>query len=195
MSAGGKAVKIRMEKHITTPFTKDVARTLRAGERVYITGEIYTARDAAHKRMCEAAARGESMPFNLTDSIIYYAGPAPAKPGEVIGSCGPTTSGRVDAYTPKMLDMGLTGMIGKGERSDAVIASMKKNGAVYFAATGGAGALIAKCVTACEPVAYDDLGAEAIVKLSVRDFAVTVVIDSYGNNIYESGRAQYRCAD
>ncbi len=181
-----------MEKHIKTPLTREVARTLKAGERVYITGEIYTARDAAHKRMCKALSNGEKLPFDVKNQIIYYAGPAPAKPGDVIGSCGPTTSGRVDAYTPTMLDLGLVGMIGKGERSDAVIESMKKNGAVYFAAIGGAGALISRYVKKVEPVAYDDLGAEAIVKLYVEDFAVTVVIDAEGNNLYESGRREYR---
>ncbi len=181
-----------MAKQITTPLTKDVVKTLKAGERVLITGEIYTARDAAHKRMIEALAAGEPLPFDVTDKIIYYAGPAPAKPGEVIGSCGPTTSGRVDAYTPALLDLGLTGMLGKGERSAEVVASMQKNCAVYFAAIGGAGALIAKSVKAAEPVAYEDLGAEAIVKLTVENLSATVVIDCVGNNAYEAGRAAYR---
>ena len=184
-----------MAKQIHTPLTKDVVQTLKAGERVYITGEIYTARDAAHKRMIEALAAGESLPFDVKDKIIYYAGPAPAKPGDVIGSCGPTTSGRVDAYTPALLDLGLTGMLGKGARSDAVVASMKKNGAVYFAAIGGAGALIAKSVKAVEPIAYEDLGAEAIVKLTVENLSATVVIDCEGNNAYETGRAAYRDAE
>ena len=181
-----------MAKQITTPLTKDVVKTLKAGERVLITGEIYTARDAAHKRMMEALAAGEPLPFDVKDKIIYYAGPAPAKPGEVIGSCGPTTSGRVDAYTPALLDLGLTGMLGKGERSAEVVASMQKNCAVYFAAIGGAGALIAKSVKAAEPVAYEDLGAEAIVKLTVENLSATVVIDCAGNNAYETGRAAYR---
>ena len=181
-----------MAKQITTPLTKDVVKTLKAGERVLISGEIYTARDAAHKRMMEALAAGEPLPFDVKDKIIYYAGPAPAKPGEVIGSCGPTTSGRVDAYTPALLDLGLTGMLGKGERSAEVVASMQKNCAVYFAAIGGAGALIAKSVKAAEPVAYEDLGAEAIVKLTVENLSATVVIDCAGNNAYEAGRAAYR---
>ena len=181
-----------MAKQITTPLTKDVVKTLKAGERVLITGEIYTARDAAHKRMIEALAAGEPLPFDVKDKIIYYAGPAPAKPGAVIGSCGPTTSGRVDAYTPALLDIGLTGMLGKGERSAEVVASMQKNCAVYFAAIGGAGALIAKSVKAAEPVAYEDLGAEAIVKLTVENLSATVVIDCVGNNAYEAGRAAYR---
>lgn len=181
-----------MAKQITTPLTKDVVKTLKAGERVLITGEIYTARDAAHKRMIEALAAGKPLPFDVKDKIIYYAGPAPAKPGEIIGSCGPTTSGRVDAYTPALLDLGLTGMLGKGERSEEVVASMQKNCAVYFAAIGGAGALIAKSVKKAEPVAYEDLGAEAIVKLTVENLSATVVIDCAGNNAYETGRAAYR---
>lgn len=184
-----------MARQIHTPLTKDVVKTLKAGERVLITGEIYTARDAAHKRMCEALAAGEPLPFDVKDAIIYYAGPAPAKPGDVIGSCGPTTSGRVDAYTPALLDLGLTGMLGKGMRSGEVVASMKKNGAVYFAAIGGAGALIAKSVKAVEPIAYEDLGAEAIVKLTVENLSATVVIDCAGNNAYETGRATFRQVD
>lgn len=181
-----------MEKHIQTPLTKQLAATLVAGDRVYISGDIYTARDAAHKRMQKAISEGESLPFDVKNQIIYYAGPAPAKPGDVIGSCGPTTSGRVDAYTPALLDLGLVGMIGKGERSEQVIESMMKNGSVYFAAIGGAGALIAKCVKSVEPVAYDDLGTEAIVRLSVENFPLTVVIDSKGNNMYESERKKYK---
>lgn len=181
-----------MEKHIKTPLTKDVVKTLKAGDRVLITGEIYTARDAAHKRMIEALAAGEPLPFDVKDKIIYYAGPAPAKPGEVIGSCGPTTSGRVDAYTPALLELGLSGMLGKGERAGEVVASMKKNCAVYFAAIGGAGALIAKSVKKAEPVAYEDLGAEAVVRLTVENLSATVVIDCEGNNAYVSGRKMYR---
>lgn len=184
-----------MARQIHTPLTKDVVKTLKAGERVLITGEIYTARDAAHKRMCEALAAGEPLPFDVKNAIIYYAGPAPAKPGDVIGSCGPTTSGRVDAYTPALLDLGLTGMLGKGMRSGEVVASMKKNCAVYFAAIGGAGALIAKSVKTVEPIAYEDLGAEAIVKLTVENLSATVVIDCAGNNAYETGRATFRQVD
>lgn len=180
-----------MIKRITLPLCEDDIKSLHAGDRVLISGDIYTARDAAHKRMCESLDRGEDLPFDIKNQTIYYAGPAPAKPGEIIGSCGPTTSGRVDIYTPRLLDMGLKGMIGKGERSDEVAQSMKKNGAIYFAAIGGAGALIADCVKKREPVAYEDLGTEAIVKLSVCDFAVTVVIDSEGNNAYKIGREKY----
>lgn len=184
-----------MEKHIQTPLTKKIAATLVAGDRVYISGDIYTARDAAHKRMHKSISQGDQLPFDVKNQIIYYAGPAPAKPGDVIGSCGPTTSGRVDAYTPALLDLGLIGMIGKGERDEQVIESMMKNGSVYFAAIGGAGALIAKCVKSVEPVAYDDLGTEAIVRLRVENFPLTVVIDSKGNNMYESERKKYKIVD
>ena len=181
-----------MPTKIQAPLAKEVVKTLRAGDRVLISGTIYTARDAAHGRMIEALERGEALPFDIAGQVIYYAGPAPAKPGEIIGPCGPTTSGRVDAYTPRLLDLGLTGMIGKGERTDAVVEAMKRNTAVYFAAVGGAAALIAQCVTAAAPVAYEDLGTEAIVRLTVRDLPAVVVIDCEGNNAYRTGKAAYR---
>lgn len=170
------------EKKITTPLTKELVKTLHAGDYVYLTGTIYSARDAAHKRLTEALARGEELPLPLKDEIIYYLGPTPAKPGQVIGSAGPTTASRMDKYAPALLDLGQTGMIGKGRRQDTVIASMKKNTAVYFAAVGGAGALLSKCIKKAEVIAYEDLGAEAIYKLEVEDFPVIVVIDCEGNN-------------
>ena len=170
---------------LDTPLTKDVVKTLRAGDTVLISGEIYTARDAAHKRMIETLEKGESLPFDIKDKIIYYAGPTPAKPGAVIGSCGPTTSGRMDAYAPTLIRLGLTGMIGKGLRTAEVVEAMKESGAVYFGAIGGAGALIAKSVMDAEVVAYEDLGTEAIRKLTVKDFPAIVIIDQYGENIYE----------
>ena len=171
---------IRLE----TPLTEDKIKNLRAGDSVLLSGTIYTARDAAHKRMIEALGRGEKLPIELENLTIYYAGPAPAKPGRVIGSCGPTTSGRMDAYAPTLIGLGLTGMIGKGERSDEVVAAMTEYGAVYFGAIGGAGALISKCVTSAEVVAYEDLGTEAIRRLTVKDFPLTVVIDAKGRNLY-----------
>ncbi len=174
-----------MKIELTTPLTHDVAKTLHAGESVLISGEIFTARDAAHKRMVEALERGETLPFELKDNIIYYAGPTPAKPGQVIGSCGPTTSGRMDAYAPKLLELGLTGMIGKGMRTKEVMDAMQRHGGVYFGAIGGAGALIAKSVIAAEVVAYEDLGTEAIRKLTVKDFPAIVIADAFGNNLYE----------
>ncbi len=177
---------------ITTPLSADVARKLRAGDSVLITGDIYTARDAAHKRMIEALDRGERLPIDMRDQVIYYVGPSPAKPGQPIGSAGPTTSGRMDAYTPRMLAEGLRGMIGKGYRSAEVVEAMKKHGAVYFAATGGAAALIARAVKGYEVVAYQDLGAEAFAKMTVEDFPAIVVIDSEGRNYYEEGQKQYR---
>lgn len=170
------------EKKITTPLTKELVKTLHAGDYVYLTGTIYSARDAAHKRLTEALARGEELPLPLKDEIIYYLGPTPAKPGQAIGSAGPTTASRMDKYAPALLDLGQTGMIGKGRRQDTVIASMKKNTAVYFAAVGGAGALLSKCIKKAEVIAYEDLGAEAIYKLEVEDFPVIVVIDCEGNN-------------
>lgn len=172
---------IRLE----TPLTKDKIKNLRAGDSVLLSGTIYTARDAAHKRMIEALDRGEKLPIGIENQTIYYAGPAPAKPGRVIGSCGPTTSGRMDAYAPTLIGLGLTGMIGKGERSDEVVAAMTEHGAVYFGAIGGAGALISKCVTSAEVVAYEDLGTEAIRRLTVKDFPLTVVIDAKGSNLYK----------
>lgn len=180
-----------MEKKITTPLTGDKVKGLKAGDSVLISGVIYTARDAAHKRLVELLDKGEKLPIDLKDSIIYYVGPTPAKPGMALGSAGPTTSYRMDPYAPKLLDEGLKGMIGKGLRGEEVIDSIKKNGAVYFAAIGGAAALIGKSVEEAEIVAYEDLGAEAIRKLTVKDLPVVVVIDSEGNNLYEIGQKQY----
>ena len=177
---------------ITTPFTEEVSRTLKAGDSVLITGKIYSARDAAHKVMTEALARGEKLPIDWHDKMVYYLGPTPAKPGDPIGSAGPTTSGRMDAYTPTMLDQGIKGMIGKGSRSKEVVDSMKKNGVTYFAAVGGAAALIAKSVKAYKVLAYEDLGPEALAELTVEDFPAIVVIDSEGNNFYEIGEKPYR---
>ena len=177
---------------ITTPFTKEVSRTLKAGDSVLITGKIYSARDAAHKVMTEALARGEKLPIDWHDKMVYYLGPTPAKPGDPIGSAGPTTSGRMDAYTPTMLDQGIKGMIGKGSRSKEVVDSMKKNGVTYFAAVGGAAALIAKSIKAYKVLAYEDLGPEALAELTVEDFPAIVVIDSEGNNFYEIGEKPYR---
>ncbi|MBL4936103.1 Fe-S-containing hydro-lyase [Clostridium sp. YIM B02515] len=180
-----------MEKKITTPLTEEKVKDLKAGDSVFITGTIYTARDAAHKRLVELLDKGEELPIDVKDAIIYYVGPTPPKPGEVIGSAGPTTSYRMDPYSPRLLDIGLKGMIGKGLRGPEVIDSIKQNTAVYFAAIGGAAALIGKSVTEAEIVAYEDLGAEAIRKLEVKDFPAVVVIDSEGNNLYEIGQRQY----
>jgi len=180
-----------MEKKITVPFTLEKAQELKAGDNVLITGIIYTARDAAHKRLIELLEHGEALPIDIKDSIIYYVGPTPEKPGEIIGSAGPTTSYRMDSYTPRLLDMGLRGMIGKGSRSASVIDSMKKNSAVYFAAIGGAAALMSKSIKKAEVVAYEDLGAEAIRRLEVVDFPVVVAIDAQGNNLYEIGQNDY----
>lgn len=174
-----------MDKYIITPLTAEKVESLEAGDYVYITGTVYTARDAAHKRMYEMMLEGKSIPFDLKDNIIYYLGPTPEREGQVIGSAGPTTSSRMDKYTPLLLDNGLMGMIGKGKRSREVIESMVKNKAVYFAAVGGAGALLSKRIKASEVIAFDDLGTEAIRKLYVEDFPVIVVIDSKGNNLYE----------
>lgn len=180
-----------MEKYITLPLTEEKARTLRAGDTVYLTGYIYTSRDAGHKRMCEALARGESIPFDPTDATVYYVGPTPAKPGQVIGSAGPTTSGRMDAYAPTMMSVGARGMIGKGARLPEVVEAMKKYSGVYFGAIGGAGALIAKSVKSAELIAYEDLGAEALRKLYVEQMPLVVIIDCMGNNLYEEGRKEY----
>ena len=174
-----------MEKQLQTPLTKEKVKTLHAGDYVYISGTIYSARDAAHKRLTESLEKGEVLPLPLENEIIYYLGPTPARPGQVIGSAGPTTSSRMDKYAPKLLSLGQTGMIGKGRRSDAVISSMKENCAVYFAAVGGAGALLSKCIKKAEVLAYEDLGAEAIYKLEVENFPVIVVIDCEGNNLYD----------
>ena len=184
-----------MEKRITTPLTLEKTKDLRCGDNVLISGVIYTGRDAAHKRLCELLAEGKELPIDVTDAIIYYVGPAPAQPGQVIGSAGPTTSYRMDAYAPDLLNIGLKGMIGKGKRSEAVVDAMKKNGAVYFGAIGGAGALLAKCIKKAEVVAYEDLGAEAIRRLEVEDLPAVVIIDSEGNNLYEQGRAEYLSMD
>jgi len=173
-----------MDKVITTPLVKEIAEKLTAGEQVYITGTIYSARDAAHKRMYEAIARGEDLSFPIKNSIIYYMGPSPARPEQVIGSAGPTTAGRMDKYTPVLLDMGLMGMIGKGTRSIEVIEAMKRNGAVYFAAPPGAGALLSKCIKKARVIAYDDLGTEAVHELYVEGFPAVVAIDAKGNNLY-----------
>ena len=180
-----------MAIRITTPLTREKARTLRSGDSVLLSGVIYTARDAAHKRLCELVAAGKELPLDVKDSIIYFVGPTPARPGQAIGSAGPTTSYRMDAYSPTMIEQGQTGMIGKGKRSEEVIAAMKQHGAVYFGAIGGCGALLSKCIKKAEVIAYDDLGAEAIRRLEVEDFPVIVIIDSEGNNLYETGRNAY----
>ncbi|MCR5233603.1 MAG: Fe-S-containing hydro-lyase [Lachnospiraceae bacterium] len=177
-----------MEKHITAPIDDNTVNDLNIGDYVYITGTIYTARDAAHKRMYEALERGEELPFDIEGNIIYYMGPSPAREGRPIGSAGPTTATRMDKYTPALLDLGLKGMIGKGKRRQEVKDSMKKNCAVYFAAIGGAGAILSKCITSSEVIAYDDLGTEAVRKLEVVDFPVIVVIDKNGNDLYEENR-------
>ncbi|MCX4328215.1 MAG: Fe-S-containing hydro-lyase [Lachnospiraceae bacterium] len=175
-----------MEKYITAPISDDIVNGLIAGDFVYITGTIYTARDAAHKRLYEALSENKEIPFKLENNIIYYLGPSPARKGQVIGSAGPTTSSRMDKYTPLLLDKGLKGMIGKGRRSEEVIESMNKNNAVYFAAIGGAGALLSKCIKKSEVIAYDDLGTEAIRKLEVEKFPAIVVIDNKKNNLYNN---------
>ena len=180
-----------MEKHITLPLTEELARTLHAGDTVYLTGTIYTSRDAGHKRMCESLAKGEPLPFDPKDATIYYVGPTPAKPGQVIGSAGPTTSGRMDAYAPSLMRVGARGMIGKGERLPEVVDAMKAYSGVYFGAIGGAGALLAKSIKKAELIAYEDLGAEALRRLYVEDMPLVVIIDCQGNNLYESGRAAY----
>lgn len=180
-----------MEKHIQAPLTLEAAESLRAGDYVYLTGTIYTARDAAHKRMYDALERGETLPLEMTGNIIYYMGPSPAREGRPIGSAGPTTASRMDKYAPTLLDMGLLGMIGKGKRSDAVREAIVRNKAVYFAAVGGAGALLSKSITRSEVIAYDDLGTEAIRRLEVENFPVIVVIDAEGNNLYETAIKEY----
>ncbi len=180
-----------MEKVINTPLTAEKVKDLKAGDNVLISGTIFTGRDAAHKRLVELVEQGRELPVDLKDQIIYYVGPAPAKPGQAIGSAGPTTSYRMDAYAPTLLDLGLKGMIGKGKRSGEVVESMIKNDAVYFGAIGGAGALLSKCIKKAEVVCYEDLGAEAIRRLEVENLPVVVIIDSDGNNLYEQGRKQY----
>lgn len=178
-------------KVLHTPLSREDARALRCGESCVITGTIYTARDAAHKRLCELAAKGEPLPFDIEGAIIYFVGPTPAKPGQVIGSAGPTTSYRMDAYSPTLIALGQTGMIGKGKRGEAVVEAMRRYGAVYLGAIGGLGALLGKCVKKAEVIAYPDLGAEAVRRLEVENFPVVVVIDSEGNNLYELGRRAY----
>lgn len=180
-----------MMKKIKTPLSMEQARSLRAGDIVEITGTIYTARDAAHKRMLEEYEKTKTFPFDIKNQIIYYAGPSPAKPGQVIGSAGPTTSYRMDAYAPKLITLGQTGMIGKGARSTEVISAMREHGAVYFGATGGAGALLSSHIKKAEVIAYEDLGAEAIRKLYVEDFPVIVIIDSDGTNLYDTEPKKY----
>lgn len=180
-----------MDKIVKVPLTNEEARNLIAGEKLLLNGVIYTARDAAHKRMIEDYEEGKELPIAMDNAAIYYAGPAPAKPGQVIGSCGPTTSGRMDLYAPKLMAWGQTMMIGKGLRNEVVIDAMKEYGAVYVTAIGGAGALLSKCITEMTCIAYDDLGAEAIYKLTVKDFPVIVTIDSMGNNLYDTGKKEY----
>lgn len=177
---------------ITTPLTDDVIASLKTGDRVEITGVIYTARDAAHKRLLEALQSGQKLPIDVKGQVIYYVGPCPAKPGQALGSCGPTTSYRMDAYAPTVLDLGLKGMIGKGQRAKAVVDSMIKNKAVYFAAIGGAAAIISRSVKKADVVAYEDLGTEAIRRLEVVDFPCIVVTDSKGNDLYVTGPEKYR---
>ena len=180
-----------MDRYLNVPYTKEEAKSLKAGDMVYLTGTVYTARDAAHKRMSETLDAGNQLPLSLEGNVIYYMGPSPAREGRPIGSAGPTTASRMDKYTPRLLDLGLAGMIGKGKRSPVVREAIVRNGCVYFAAIGGAGALLSKAITASEVIAYDDLGTEAIRKLTVKDFPVIVVIDSEGNNLYETATAQY----
>lgn len=180
-----------MDKHITVPFGEKEAGELKSGDYVYLSGIIYTARDAAHKRMYEALEQGEELPFDIRNNIIYYMGPSPAREGRSIGSAGPTTASRMDKYTPALLELGQRGMIGKGKRSEAVRQAIIKNNAVYFAAVGGAGALLSKAIVSSEVVAYDDLGTEAVRKLEVKDFPVIVVIDAEGNNLYETAAKAY----
>ena len=180
-----------MPKVITAPLDPETARALRAGDSVLLSGTVYTARDAAHKRLCQLADRGEPMPFPLKGAVIYYVGPTPARPGQPIGSAGPTTSYRMDAYSPTLLRLGNLGMIGKGKRGRSVIEAMRETGAVYFGAIGGAGALLARCVKSNQLVFWDDLGEEAVRKLTVENLPLTVIVDSLGNNLYETGRAAY----
>lgn len=181
-----------MERHINVPFDADIVKELKAGDYVYLTGTIYTARDAAHKRMYEALQNGETLPFDIEGNVIYYMGPSPAREGRPIGSAGPTTASRMDKYTPALLELGMRGMIGKGRSTEAVRESMMKNQAVYFAAVGGAGALLSKSILQAEVIAYEDLGTEAIRKLEIKDFPVIVVMDCEGNNLYDMAIEQYK---
>ena len=180
-----------MERHITVPVAKEEIQDLRAGDYVYLTGVIYTARDAAHKRMDEALLEGKELPLDIKNQMIYYMGPSPAREGRPIGSAGPTTASRMDKYAPRLLDLGLGGMIGKGKRSQAVQDAIVRNKAVYFAAVGGAGALLSKCIKKADVIAYDDLGTEAIRRLEIEDLPAIVVIDSEGNNLYETAVKEY----
>lgn len=180
-----------MDKYISVPLTEETAASLRAGDYVYLTGTIYTARDAAHKRMSEALERGEKLPLAVENQVIYYMGPSPARPGQPIGSAGPTTASRMDKYAPALLDLGLKGMIGKGKRNRAVKDAIVRNGAVYFAAVGGAGALLSKSIVSSEVIAYEDLGTEAIRKLEVKNFPVIVVMDAEGNDLYLTAVREY----
>ena len=180
-----------MEKHIQAPFIKEELKTLHSGEYVYISGTIYTARDAAHKRMSEALEKGEKLPLDIKNQLIYYMGPSPAREGRPIGSAGPTTASRMDKYTPQLLDLGLGAMLGKGKRSPEVREAIVRNGAVYFAAVGGAGALLSKCIKKAEVIAYEDLATEAIRRLEVENLPAIVVIDSEGNNLYETAVKEY----
>lgn len=180
-----------MEKYLTEPFTEEKIAQLKAGDYVYITGTVYTARDAAHKRMIETLDRGEELPFDIKNQLIYYLGPSPAREGRVIGSAGPTTSSRMDKYAPRLLDLGLRGMIGKGKRNEQVIDAIVRNRGIYFAAVGGAGALLSKCIKNAEVIAYEDLGTEAIRKLEVQKLPVIVVIDTEGQNQYETAVKQW----
>ena len=181
-----------MEKHISVPLDQKTVSALCVGDYVYLTGTVYTARDAAHKRMYETLERGGKLPVDLENSLIYYMGLSPARPGMPIGSAGPTTAGRMDKYTPALLDLGLKGMIGKGKRSQAVKEAVVRNGAVYFAAVGGAGALLSRSILSSEVIAYDDLGTEAVRRLEIKDFPVIVVMDSQGNDLYETAAENYR---
>jgi fumarate hydratase subunit beta len=180
-----------MTRNITLPVSREEVRKISAGDKILLTGTIYTARDAAHERMIDGLAEGKAIPFDSKDAVIYYVGPSPAKPGQVIGSAGPTTSGRMDKWAPTMLALGARGMIGKGARSKEVIEAMKEYGGVYFGAIGGAGALLAKCIQKSELIAYEDLGPEAIRKLTVEELPLLVLIDADGRNLYEEGRAEY----
>ncbi len=181
-----------MDQYINTPITEEITSRLHAGDSVFINGTIYVARDAAHKRMIEALDRGEDLPIDITDATIYYMGPSPAREGQVIGSAGPTTASRMDKYAPRLLDLGQKAMIGKGKRSPEVIDAIIRNHGIYLAAIGGAGALISKCIKKSDIICYEDLGAEAIRRLEVENFPAIVVIDSQGNNLYETAIKEYK---
>ncbi|MCL2839859.1 MAG: Fe-S-containing hydro-lyase [Defluviitaleaceae bacterium] len=180
-----------MTHHIQLPLTREKAAKIKSGDTVYLTGQIYTARDAAHKRFIELLRHGDELPFDIEDAVIFYVGPTPAKPGQVIGSAGPTSSYRMDAYSPELLKLGLRGMIGKGKRSKSVVNAMREAGAVYFGAIGGAAALLASCIKTCESIAFEDLGTEAVHLLTVKDFPVVAIIDSAGEDLYVKGRTAY----